>query len=414
VPAGADAIVFRTFDAPPVANGFSGANELGAAIVNQTIVANTANTLNVTIGGIIARLAVSLSPSNVYAPTSSSVTLSVVGYDADGNQIIADGFADVNGNPVTVQLLNSDTTGATMLGQSSFGAPVGGIPVSYNGALIPGPTITATAGSVTGSSLLIVHGSERFPYVGASPAPFPVPPGITQLTVTAYGAQGQQGGGTAPAQGGEGAEVQATIPVTPGESGTVFVGGQPDSNTPGFNGGGAGGLTTGTSYGYGGGGGGATDLRLGGSDLGSRVIVAAGGGGGAGGSGIAGSGSGGGGGQFGAAGGNSGTNAIGGTGALAALGGVGGHGIAQSGQSGVAGAGGTGGGCVNYRCRTTVGGGGGGGGGYFGGGGGGSAFGPFYDGAGGGGGSSFVVGGASNVTYSSAVQSGNGLLIISW
>ena len=132
------------------------------------------------------------------------------------------------------------------------------------------------------------HGSKTFNYFG-SEQHFKVPRGVTQLTVTARGASGPYGatGSYCTVIGGLGGVVKATIPVTPGETLAVFVGGegtigavcgsQYGNGNGGFNGGGDGGRA-GYNY-YGDGGGGASDVREGGSALSDRVLVAGGGGG---------------------------------------------------------------------------------------------------------------------------------------
>ena len=74
--------------------------------------------------------------------------------------------------------------------------------------------------------------------------------------------------------------VKATIPVTPGETLAVFVGGAGIPEGNGYNGGGANGNSgTCSGSGCGGGGGGASDVRQSGDSLKSRVVVAGGGGG---------------------------------------------------------------------------------------------------------------------------------------
>ncbi|MGA8574213.1 MAG: glycine-rich protein [Candidatus Cybelea sp.] len=103
-----------------------------------------------------------------------------------------------------------------------------------------------------------------FNYTGAQQN-FTVPTGATHVTVKAYG--GSSGSGLG------GGYVKATIPVTPGESLAVFVGGNSSGSSGGFNGGG----NSGVRRGYGGGG--ASDVREGGDAFAHRVIVAGGGGG---------------------------------------------------------------------------------------------------------------------------------------
>ena len=105
---------------------------------------------------------------------------------------------------------------------------------------------------------------------------YPVPAGATSIHVVVVGASsGTNTGVNAIA----GAQVTATIPVTPGEQLAVVVGGQPAGYSAGYNGGGY--------PGYGSGGGGGTDIRRatangGTGDVsgGRNALVVAGGGGG--------------------------------------------------------------------------------------------------------------------------------------
>ncbi len=78
---------------------------------------------------------------------------------------------------------------------------------------------------------------------------FTVPRGVKHVTITAIGA---------PTKSAHSGLVSATIPVTPGESLAVFVGGEPSGGSGGYNGGGAGGVG---EVGTGSGGGGASDVR---------------------------------------------------------------------------------------------------------------------------------------------------------
>ncbi|MCO5176695.1 MAG: glycine rich domain-containing protein [Thermomicrobiales bacterium] len=111
-----------------------------------------------------------------------------------------------------------------------------------------------------------------------------VPVGVTEATFRVSGASG---GGTVSANGGKAQDLIATVPVTPGSVITLMVGGKGedggrcDNEQPrgGFNGGGNGGAGLGVFNCAGAGGGGASDVRIGGSDLSHRVLVAAGGGG---------------------------------------------------------------------------------------------------------------------------------------
>jgi hypothetical protein len=227
--------------------------------------------------------------------------------------------------------------------------------------------------------------------------------GVTELSVTAAGASG--GAANSGQAGGLGARVNTLVPVTPGETLKVFVGGQgatvAGGGAGGFNGGGGGGLFNG------GGGGGGTDVRRAPYNLGDRIVIA-GGGGGAGAFGFSSGGVGGAGGEGTSA--NGGNPALGGQGgqggANGGLGGIG-FGGAGNGTAGGAGQGGAGG------TATTWDGGGGGGGGNVGGGGGGAND-VFNGGAGGGGGgSSAVVDPIIVPSFETGVFLGNGDVIIS-
>jgi hypothetical protein len=260
------------------------------------------------------------------------------------------------------------------------------------------------------------HGQKHtktFDYVGGEQY-LTVPTGVTKVTVTADGASG----GT-DIESASGAQVTATIPVTPTETLYVFVGGAGSGYNAGFNGGGEGGLeqsSTNNLTGFAGGG--ASDIRQGGDALSNRVVVA-GGGGGAGGDSYA-SGGAGGARKGGSGGKGSGKRpAHGGRGGTQKSGGAGGRGgdnpfclHKNNGNSGTLGIGGNGG----FSCSYYDGGGGGAGGGYYGGGGGGGG-GGYKDGAGagGGGGSSYVETAAHRVSDSpGAAPAGNGQIIIIW
>src|ERR1051325_7178803 len=124
--------------------------------------------------------------------------------------------------------------------------------------------------------------STTFNYTG-SVQTFVVPACVTTIDVDAYGAAG--GKSFTNAMGGLGGRVQCTLPVTPGETLQIFVGGaggngdnQTGQNAGGFNGGGHGWDDT-DPWG-GGGGGGASDIRKTPYTLADRWVVAGGGGGG--------------------------------------------------------------------------------------------------------------------------------------
>jgi len=278
--------------------------------------------------------------------------------------------------------------------------------------------------------------SKTFSYTGGAQS-FKVPGGVRQVTVIARGAGGA-GYSSSPPSGdypGRGGRVYAVVPVKPGETLRVLVGGKGHFKIGGFNGGGNGGLDyENGSYG----GGGASDVREGGNTLKHRIIVAGGGGGG--GNGVPyGYGSGGdGGGLIGQRGGSGGFDPVdggGGGGGTQSAGGSGGTGgkrkykKAHSGKPGEDGSLGRGGdgGAGGYGQEEYQGGSGGGGagGGYYGGGGGGGGASITREGnrrrhggggGGGGGGSSYVEAKAIKSRIWSGWKKANadGQVVISW
>jgi len=211
-----------------------------------------------------------------------------------------------------------------------------------------------------------------------------VPPCVTSIDVIVAGAKG---GG---ANGGAGARITGTLAVTPGQTLNIYCGGMGTSgnNSGGFNGGGTGHASTDGNVNYNAwGGGGASDIRIGGTALANRVIVAGGGGGRSGGSSPV---------CGGPANCNNGaqgcnTYGLGGLGGTQTAGGAGGIPWASTPPGGAPGALGVGGAAGPWQTAS----GGGGGGGYYGGGGGGNdgCCTGANGGGGGGGGSSLVPAG---------------------
>ncbi len=123
-------------------------------------------------------------------------------------------------------------------------------------------------------------------YASQAQGTFVVPAGITSIQVDIAGGAGSSNGFST--YYGNGMKILATLAVTPGQTLYIYPGGRgywnhlgfslPFTGNGGWNGGGNGSLDTLTGN-YGGGGGGASDIRIGGTALSNRVIVASGGGG---------------------------------------------------------------------------------------------------------------------------------------
>jgi len=325
----------------------------------------------------------------------------------------------VTASPATICASSTASLNATSVGSAIkwYTVPICGVPTgtSASGADFTVSPVSTTTFYAEAFSTAVAGGSVQLNYTGCMQQ-ITIPTGVTQLTIDAYGAQGQG------PSGGMGGRAQGVLAVSPGQVLNIYVGGQ-----SGFNGGGIGWAVASKN------GGGASDVRISPYAILNRVLVAGGGGaggptdvgnhaGGAGGGGVVGANyaGGGAGGGYGGAGTVGGLN--GGTGNVSChSGGAGGGGFnnggggscntcygSTCGQNGSLGQGGNGDTWENGICYTTYGGTSGGGGGYYGGGG--TSVGNC--GSGGGGGGSSFTGTLANPLFQSGVQAGNGKIII--
>jgi hypothetical protein len=135
---------------------------LSESTTSETIVAGKANTVNMTLGGVVASIALSLSNPNPRVGQTSTLGVNVNFYDASNAAIIGgDPFA----NPVT--LTNSDTSGATTFSKTVLNSPSDavGLTLGYTGASISQAVLGASAagvpaGSVTKATLTPSNSSD--------------------------------------------------------------------------------------------------------------------------------------------------------------------------------------------------------------------------------------------------------------
>ncbi len=129
---------------------------LSAQMLVATIVANQNNPIAATLNGVVASLSVSLTKATLqYGEPGESTSVVVNVLDASGNTIVGPGvFADANGNPITVTLADSDTTGSTALAQTTVTQPTT-VGLSYNGGGVTSVAITATTGSITSPAAML-------------------------------------------------------------------------------------------------------------------------------------------------------------------------------------------------------------------------------------------------------------------
>lgn len=315
----------------------------------------------------------------------------------------------VNSPPVGPSANNVVLCGPGSANLVATGAPVNSVYSWYsnpNGTGLLGTGQTWTTPLLSSTTTYYVsyqppgiagNGTSTFNFTG-SPQTFTAPV-TTTYNLSLRGGRGGNGLNTT---GGLGGQATGSLALTAGQTINVYVGGQGGNaaGVPGWNGGGQGGLDVGAGQ-HGGSGGGASDIRVGGTALANRVIVAGGGAGG------------GRDGATGIGGGLSGTTSanfnsgIGGTGGTQVSGGVAGI-LTRGATNGVLGIGGAG--STGYNAA----GGGGGGGGFYGGGGGTSTQNHGQGWSCGGGGGSSYVGGVVGGTTTSGIQNGPGQVVITW
>lgn len=103
-PPGSDDFTIKTYDAQPSGSGFSGAKQLAVGMSTKSIGAGKKNSLNVTVGGVVARGTMVLATSSLPVIESGSQTVTMGALDADGNTIVNDGWYDAAGKAVTMAL----------------------------------------------------------------------------------------------------------------------------------------------------------------------------------------------------------------------------------------------------------------------------------------------------------------------
>jgi hypothetical protein len=147
-----ETFTFRTFDQPPNANGNipAAAAQIGAGTQSPiNVVEGTTNTsVDVALGGVLASIGLSVSPSSLHTLIQTNATLQVDGRDADGNAIIGT-FVDGGGNIVTINFsFNSNPSGSWSFSPASITAPPIASPPTYPlpGVLVQGNTGTSGSG----------------------------------------------------------------------------------------------------------------------------------------------------------------------------------------------------------------------------------------------------------------------------
>ena len=118
---------------------------LATGTSTATVVAGIVNTVGITVGGIVANVALALATTTPVQGTPATIPLTVTATDPDGNTIVGDPYA------APIALTNSDGSGATLLSTSTVSEPGQAINLTYSGAPLHNATLSATvAGAQVG------------------------------------------------------------------------------------------------------------------------------------------------------------------------------------------------------------------------------------------------------------------------
>ena len=125
-------------------------------LTGQTVTAGVANSFPLTLSGVVAGIVLTLAQPAPPTGVSATIPLTVAAQDADGYTILDAAnspYVDVNGNPLTITLSSSDTSGATLITPTSVTNSGTNVTVLYSGALIASAVISATASGVSPSKI---------------------------------------------------------------------------------------------------------------------------------------------------------------------------------------------------------------------------------------------------------------------
>ncbi|MGH7683714.1 MAG: hypothetical protein ACREMT_05175, partial [Vulcanimicrobiaceae bacterium] len=154
--AGTDTFTVTAYDQP---------NEAGQVLSIGTVIATIlpgTNTVNVTMSGVVANLALGLTQPLLPNGSATTSKLVVEGIDPDGNVIIGPGnYIDATGKALTITVTDPDNSGATNLNGASSAQVTSpaNAPVTVNstGSLANGTTVlfTAAATGLTSATALL-------------------------------------------------------------------------------------------------------------------------------------------------------------------------------------------------------------------------------------------------------------------
>ncbi|MEO6834681.1 MAG: hypothetical protein ABI231_02075, partial [Candidatus Tumulicola sp.] len=177
-PAGVDRFAIALYDGLNATG-----NILSSGATTATITSGQTNSVNISFGGSIAKLAITADASSLRAGTAGSIPLTVVGYDADGYTIVG---ATPYNVPITLSL--ADSAAATSLSTTSMTVPNATPTLTYDGAQSgANATITvSTTGTNSAGATVPISASTSVVVKAATPSPTPTPGASAALHIPNY------------------------------------------------------------------------------------------------------------------------------------------------------------------------------------------------------------------------------------
>ena len=154
---GNDVFTVATYSVP--AASAAPANLLSRAALTVAVTAGVTNAPPLALNGVVDHVTVGLSSSTFTEGTpitsGAPVVVTVNAFDGTGHIIVGSGnYVDANGNPLTITLTNSDTSGATTLIATGITAPSMGGTLTYTGGSLTSLTVSAavSGGTIAGGT----------------------------------------------------------------------------------------------------------------------------------------------------------------------------------------------------------------------------------------------------------------------
>lgn len=145
LPAGTASATLTAYDAVGGASG--GGHVLSTQTAMVTVTANTNNTVNFVLNGVVNSVTVTTAPIPSDCANSGNIPIVVQAQDAAGNAIIGPGnYSDANGNPLTINLT---TNGNGVITNPAVTSPSSTPALTWSGSILDTQTLSATASGGT-------------------------------------------------------------------------------------------------------------------------------------------------------------------------------------------------------------------------------------------------------------------------